>query len=194
MMNKGNVLSYILILLIVLSILLPIVSWILSAMGLDCKSLLSEEGWRWLFYNVPVCFANKWTILCLSAIIGLGSVIRCGIFNAKRDINAVYVVLVVSSLIIFALLFIALHPHSPLLSVTGEIKNSPYVYGLPTILIWCIIFLSALYAFLSQRIKTLRDFSDLFTYGVSRFSSVIVIVMFLSFIASCFTYIFNITI
>ena len=193
-MNKKKVLSYLLILLIVLSVLLPIISWILSALGLDCKSLLSDEGWRWMFYNVPVCYVNKWTMLFFSVVIGLGSVMRCGILDDKKDRNALYVVLITSVFIVVALLLSALHPQSPLLSVTGEIKNSPYIHGLPTILVWCIIFLSALYSILSHRVKNADEFVDLLTYGIRRYSTMVLIVMLSTFISSCFTYIFNIII
>ena len=193
-MNKNNFLSYLILLLLVVAVMLPIISWILSALGFDCKSLLSEEGWRWIFYNIPVACANKWNVLCISSIIGLGSVIRCGIFDrkTKKDINALYLVSIVLVLLVALLFVIALHPHSPLLSVTGEIKNSPFIHGLPTVFIWCVIFLSILYAFQTQRIKTIEDFSDLFTYGIRRFSSIIVIAMFLSFVTRCIAYIFNI--
>ena len=135
-------------------------------------------------------------MLCLSAIIGLGSVIKSGILARKKknDYNALYLVLIVLVFITSALLFSALHPHSPLLSVTGEIKNSPYTHGLPTIIIWCVIFLSTLYAIQTQRIKTINDFSELFIYGIRRFASVIVIAMLLSFVTSCFTYMFNINV
>ena len=193
-MNKNNFLSYLILLLLVVAVMLPIISWILSALGFDCKSLLSEEGWRWIFYNIPVACANKWNVLCISSIIGLGSVIRCGIFDrkTKKDINALYLVSIVLVLLVALLFVIALHPHSPLLSVTGEIKNSPFIHGLPTVFIWCVIFLSILYAFQTQRINTIEDFSDLFTYGIRRFSSIIVIAMFLSFVTRCIAYIFNI--
>ena len=193
-MNKNNFLSYLILLLLVVAVMLPIISWILSALGFDCKSLLSEEGWRWIFYNIPVACANKWNVLCISSIIGLGSVIRCGIFDrkTKKDTNALYLVSIVLVLLVALLFVIALHPHSPLLSVTGEIKNSPFIHGLPTVFIWCVIFLSILYAFQTQRINTIEDFSDLFTYGIRRFSSIIVIAMFLSFVTRCIAYIFNI--
>lgn len=195
-MNKNQFISYLILFLIVVSILLPVISWIISALGFDCKSLLSEEGWRWMFYTVPISFLNRWTLLCLSAIIGIGSIIRSGIFSTqkKKDINALYLVLIVLVFFTSVLLFSALHPHSPLLSVTGEIKSSPFIHGLPTIIIWCVIFLSAIYAVQTQHVKTIEDFSDLFTYGIRRFASVIVIAMLLSFIASCFSYIFNINI
>ena len=195
-MNKNKFLSYLILLLIVVSILLPVVSWILSALGFDCKSLLSEEGWRWMFYNIPVSFVNKWTMLCLSAIIGIGSVARCGILapKEKKDINALYLVLFVSVIFISALLVSALHPQSPLLSVTGEIRGSAFIHGLHTIVIWCIIFLSTIYAVQTKRTKTIDDFSDIFMYGIRKFSSIIVIAMLLSFVTSCFTYIFNINI
>lgn len=147
-----------------------------------------------MFYNVPVCNFNKWTMLFFSLVIGSGSVIRCGILDEKKDINALCVVLITSVLIVVALLLSALHPQSPLLSVTGEINNSPYIHGLPTILVWCIVFLSALYSILSHRVKNADDFVDLLTFGIRRFSTMIIIVMLLSFITSCFTYIFNINI
>jgi p-aminobenzoyl-glutamate transporter AbgT len=173
--------------------MLPIISWMLSALGYDCKSLISEEGWRWVFYNIPIACANRWTTLCISIIIGCGSVIRSGILHPqkKKEFNSLYIVLFVLVILTSVLLLCALHPHSPLLSVTGQIKNSPFIHGLPTILIWCIIFLSTLYALLAQHIKTMDDFSDLFTYGIKKFSSVIVIAMLLSFIISCLIYIFN---
>lgn len=166
----------------------------LSAMGFDCKSLLSEEGWRWIFYNIPIACANKWNVLCISSIIGVGSVIRCGILDrkTKKDINALYLVSFVLVLLIGVLLVTALHPHSPLLSVTGEVRNSPFIQGLPTVFIWCVVFLSILYAVQTERIKTIEDFTDLLTFGIRKFSSVIVIAMLLSFTVRCITYIFNI--
>lgn len=193
MMNRNCFLSYLILLLIVVSFMLPVVSWMLSALGFDCKSLLSEEGWRWVFYNIPIACANKWTTLCLSIIIGCGSIIRSGILHPQKhkEYNALYLVLFVLVVLVATLLVSALHPHSPLLSITGEIKNSPFIHGLPTIAIWCIIFLSTLYALQAQHVKTMDDFSDMFTYGIKKFSSVIVIVMLLSFIISCLIYIFN---
>lgn len=193
-MNKKSFLSYLILLLIVVAIMLPIVSWMLSAMGFDCKSLLSEEGWRWIFYNIPIACANKWNVLCVSSVIGVGSFIRCGILDrkTKKDIHALYLVSFVLVLLVAILLVCALHPQSPLLSVTGELRNSPFIHGLPTVFIWCVIFLSILYAVLTKRIKTIEDFSDLFTHGIRRFSSVIVIAMLLSFIVRCIAYMFNI--
>lgn len=193
-MNKNRFLSYLILLLIVVAMMLPIISWMLSAMGFDCKSLLSEEGWRWIFYNIPIACANKWNVLCISSIIGVGSIIRCGILDrkTKKDTKVLYFVLFVLVLLIAILLVCALHPHSPLLSVTGELKNSPFIHGLPTVFIWCVIFLSILYAVFTQRIKTIEDFSAMFTHGIRSLSSVIVIAMLLSFIVRCIAYIFNI--
>lgn len=193
-MNKNKFLSYLILLLIVVSAMMPIFSWILSALGFDCKSLLSEEGWRWIFYNIPLACANKWNVLCISFTICLGCVIRCGIFDrrTKKDINALYLVSFVFILLVAILLISALHPQSPLLSVTGEIKNSPFIQGLPTVFIWCIIFLSILYALQTQQIKTIEDFSGLLTYGIRRFAAVILIIMLLSFVIRCIAYIFNI--
>ena len=192
MMNKGRLLSYLILLLMVVAVMLPIISWILSVIGFDCKSLLNEEGWRWIFYNIPIACANRWTTLCLSIIIGIGCVIRSGILHPqkKKEFHTLYIVSVVLVILTATLLLCALHPHSPLLSVTGQIKNSPFIHGLPTIFIWCVIFLSMLYALLAQHVKTMEDFSDLFTYGIKKFSSVIVFAMLLSFVISCFTYIF----
>ena len=191
-MNKF--LSYLILLLLVVAVMLPIFSWILSALGFDCKSLLSEEGWRWIFYNIPIACANRWTTLCLCGMIGLGSIIRCSIFHRKTkdDVNALYLVLIVLVLLLAIILFSVLHPHSPLLSITGHFKNSPFIQGLPTVFIWCVIFLSVLYAIQTHRVKTVDDFSDLLTYGIRRFSPLLVIVMLLSFITRCVSYIFNI--
>lgn len=190
-MNSKRFLSYIIVFLIVVALLLPILSWIFSALGFDCKSLLSDVGWRWMFYNLPLLFVSKWTVLCLSAVIAFGSIIRCGLFdkNVRLDTSALYVVLLVSVLLVIALSFSALHPQSPLLSITGGIKGSPYLSGLPTILIWCLTFLAALYAVQSQNVKSIDDFCELFTYGIKRFPSFIVITMLLSFICSCLSFI-----
>lgn len=193
-MNKNKFLSYLILLLLVVAVMLPIFSWILSALGFDCKSLLSEEGWRWIFYNIPIACANRWTTLCLCAMIGMGSIIRCGILDRKKkeDANALYLVLIVLVLLLAIILLSALHPHSPLLSITGQLKNSPFIQGLPTVFIWCVIFLSILYAIQTRRVRTVEDFSDLLTYGIRRFASVLVVVMLLSFVTRCVLYIFNI--
>lgn len=193
-MNKNKFLSYLILLLLVVAVMLPIFSWILSALGFDCKSLLSEEGWRWIFYNIPIACANRWTTLCLCAMIGMGSIIRCGILDRKKkeDANALYLVMIVLVLLLAIILLSALHPHSPLLSITGQLKNSSFIQGLPTVFIWCVIFLSILYAIQTRRVRTVEDFSDLLTYGIRRFAPVLVVVMLLSFVTRCVLYIFNI--
>lgn len=193
-MNKNTFLSYLILLLIVVSVMLPILSWMLSALEINCKSLLSEEGFRWIFYHLPIVCANKWNVLCITSVIGIGSVMRSGILDRKEnsDIKALYTVSVVLVLLVALLMVCALHPHSPLLSVTGEVRNSPFIHGLPTVFIWCVIFLSSVYALQTGRIKTIQDFSDLLTYGIRRFPSFIVIVMLLSFVIHCAIYIFNI--
>ncbi len=195
MMNRNVFLSYLILLLTVIAVMLPVCSWMLSALGFDCKSLLSEEGWRWVFWHIPVVCANKWTILCLTSAMGTGSVMQSGILNRKtsQDTQALYLVTAVLVLLVAVLLLIALHPHSPLLSVTGELRNSPFIHGLPTVFIWCVIFLSAFYAVQTRRIRNAGDFAGLLTYGIRRFSSVIVIAMLLSFIIHCVSYIFNLS-
>lgn len=194
MMNRNVLLSYLILLLTVIAVMLPVCSWMLSALGFDCKSMLSEEGWRWVFCNLPTVCVNKWNILCIAAVMGTGSVMQCGILDRKtsQGTQALYLVAVVLVLLVAVLLLSALHPHSPLLSVTGELRNSPFIQGLPTVFIWCVIFLSSFYAVQTQRIRTAGDFADLLTYGIRRFSSVIVIAMLLSFIIHCVLYIFNI--
>lgn len=147
-----------------------------------------------MFNNASVCFVNKWTMLCFNVVISIGSVIKSGLLDTKKEKNALISVLFAAVIVVSALLLCALHPQSPLLSVSGEIKNSPYIHGLPTIIIWCIIFLSAFYALLSQRVKTAEDLADLLTYGIRRFSSILMLAMLLSFITFCVTYIININI
>ena len=140
-MNKNTFLSYLILLLIVVSVMLPILSWMLSALGINCKSLLSEEGFRWIFYHLPIVCANKWNVLCITSVIGIGGVMRSGILDRKEnsDIKALYTVSIVLVLLVALLMVCALHPHSPLLSVTGEVRNSPFIHGLPIVFIWCDI-------------------------------------------------------
>jgi hypothetical protein len=54
--------------LLVLAALLPFLSWVLSALGVPCRSILDEEGMRWLFRHASHCLHSRlamFAICCL---------------------------------------------------------------------------------------------------------------------------------
>ena len=88
--------SSILLLLIVLSILLPITSWMLSAFGYDVQSLLSDEGLRWLFQHSVSNFFSPHTcclLFFLSVMAGTKAVCERKPFNTFVALNVLIGVL-----------------------------------------------------------------------------------------------------
>lgn len=117
---------------LVVAALLPFVSWVLSALGVPCRSILDADGLRWLFRHASDCLHSRLVMFALCCLMMQGVIKESGILPLGRAFldqkflryTAVYAV------VFLTILFAAAKPGSPLLSITGGIVGSPLMDGL----------------------------------------------------------------
>lgn len=119
------------VLCLVLAAVLPFLSWVLSALGAPCRSILDDEGLRWLFRHASDCLHSRLVMFALCCLMMQGvikkSLLPLGeTFRKPRFYRFAAVYAVVLILIFVA----ALSPDSPLLSITGGLAGSPLLDGL----------------------------------------------------------------
>ena len=120
------------VILLVLAFLLPILSWALSALGVPCRSILDDEGLRWLFRHVSDCLHSRLVMFALCCLMMQGVIKESGILplgRAFRDPKFLRY-LAVYAVVFLTILFASIAPDSPLLSVTGGLAGSPLLDGL----------------------------------------------------------------
>ena len=116
---------------LVFAAVLPFLSWVLSALGAPCRSILDGEGLRWLFRHASDCLHSRLVMFALCCLMMQG-VIKKSILPLGKTFHeprfwrdtAVY------AAILLPILFAALAPDSPLLSITGGLAGSPLLDGL----------------------------------------------------------------
>ena len=191
MQNKVS--SLVLVLLCVTALVIPCLSWLLSAFGLPVRSLLGEEGWRWLFAYGMDSMGGHWIILMIWVCTAVGSMRVSGLIRTdiSSSRNGVIATGVVAVSYLSVLLLFAIHPHSPLLGITGTLYHSAFMWGLPCALCMGCMLCSIVYGIVSGHIHGLDDVFRLITYGVSHYSSWILCAMLLSFQWACLCFCFT---
>ena len=107
------------VILLVLAFMLPILSWALSALGVHCRSILDDEGLRWLFRHVSDCLHSRLVMFALCCLMMQGVIKESGILplgRAFRDPKFLRY-LAVYAVVFLTILFAAIAPDSPLLAV-----------------------------------------------------------------------------
>ncbi len=175
--------------LFLLTVLLVVGSWILSAWGYSVRGILQPEGIRWLFVVLP----QVWTISVTGLLILLFSAIGCIENSGLWSILRYYlcrtmerpnyrqrlafkwsIFFWVLSLLPFFLL--SFTPHSLLLSVSGNLwHGSPFIASLPYVMIWSFQVQSLLYGMLCGKVTTLPRIMQLLTQGIVRFAPLLVL-------------------
>lgn len=172
------------VLLIVVSALLPLASWLMAAFGMEVRSLISEEGLRWLFRNgMQSAFTvdvQQFILLLLTvAALELAQTFCYGSQHRRR---AVMVTAFAGVLMLASLVFLAQAHNSPLLTVSGQLlPDSPFLSGLPQLLILSVWMLTVLYVYANGRLTSLQRFVDLLTAGFGQYGQWMLMAMLCSF-------------
>ncbi|MCF0196830.1 MAG: hypothetical protein HUK03_06300 [Bacteroidaceae bacterium] len=169
---------------LLVALLLPMVSWLLAAFGYPVHSLISEEGLRWLFsrgLRVSFSVPAQHVILCLLAASTLVSVCRNSRLYPRSHL-ALALVAVLTLLLGGVLCWLAWGVGSPLLNVTGNLfPISPFLEGLPAVVSLCVSFLAMVYAYAQGQVSDLRQFTRLLTVGFRWCGTWMLAVLLLSF-------------
>jgi hypothetical protein len=177
------------LILFLLTLLLVVGSWILSAWGYSVRGILQPEGIRWLFVTFPQVWATSATALLVMLLSAVGGIDDSGLWSILRyychgasEHPSYRQRLAFKWSIFFQVLFLlpyillSFTPHSLLLSVSGSLwHGSPFVNSLPYVLILSLLIQSLLYGILCGRVTTLARVMQLLTQGIIRFAPLLVV-------------------
>lgn len=184
--------SVLLLVLVLTTVCVPFVSWLFSALEFNVRSLLSDEGLRWLFKYGTESLFNYWVILFLMLLETLGAYRYTLRWHHRHTSRPALVLCALAFFLVCVcgMAVAAFWSHSPLLSVTGELFPSPLVHGLPCFLMASALLSFVLYGVLSHCISSLRDLHRFLTYGLSHYAVWLLLAMLLSFLLQCISYCF----
>ena len=182
-------LGVVLISLLIAELTLILLSWILSAAGVEgVRSLLSGEGVRWFVGDFAGMVASPllvWLILLLMAI---GAFLRSGLsmlwhegrsrIMSYRDRTAFRVSLVLLVAYIVAILLLTVVPHAILLSVSGSLFPSPFSRSIIPIVAFGITLVCIAFGMISGRMQSLSDILDALSYGICKYAPLLVLYIF----------------
>lgn len=171
----------------VFAVLLPFLSWVLSALGVSCHSILDGDGLRWLFRHAGDCLHSQLLMLALCGLMLLG-VVQGSLLPFGQTIrNPRFIRFAVGYAVwLVAILSAASVSESPLLSITGGIAGSPLMDGLP-FLAWLSLMVFCLCYGHGER----EPWTAILTYGFRRYPIVIPFAIVLSFCWQCICYILD---
>ena len=173
---------------LVLAAVLPFLSWVLSALGVPCRSILDGDGLRWLFRHASDCLHSRLVMLALCCLMLQGVIQKSRFFPLGQTFRqprflrcvAVYAVVFIS------IMFAAMAPDSPLLSITGGLAGSPLLDGLLFLGWFSFMVFCLCYGHTSH-----EPWTRMLTYGIRRHPLVIPFAIVLSFCWQCVEYMFS---
>ncbi|MGN1255596.1 MAG: hypothetical protein ACI4UA_00345 [Bacteroidaceae bacterium] len=165
-------------------------SWMMSAFGFPCRSLISDEGLRWLSLHLDSLIASPITAYALVYSSAAGALEICvRIYRQNHNNNILWTTLIVAIMFLSVPILAFILPDSPLRAITGGIWPSPLIYGLPVIIAVITLAVAMLYAYLSLYITSPGKFCFILLWGIRRHAIWIVMAMLLSFIYGTLQYI-----
>lgn len=127
--------------------------------------------------------ASVWLVYCIMLLSTIGSVVFSGLYKLKNR-DALLAAILVAFAGMVGVILTAVVPTSPLLGVTGTLFPSPWSHGLFPVLCMLSITVSLTYGLVAGTIHSLYDVLRMVSYGVSRWSWVVILVMTVTFILS----------
>ncbi|MGN0232918.1 MAG: hypothetical protein ACI4B5_00665 [Bacteroidaceae bacterium] len=165
-------------------------SWMMSAFGYPCRSLISDEGLRWLCLHLDSLIASPLTTYALVYTSAAGALEICiRIYRRSRFTTSVWTAILVALVLLGVPMLAFILPDSPLRAITGGIWPSPLMHGLPVIIAVIILVVAMLYAYLNLYLTSPEKFCFMLSWGIRRHAIWVVVAMLLSFIHGTLRYI-----
>ncbi len=189
MKNRGgHLLDTCCALCLVVAVAVLVLSWVLSAFGVRCNSLLSDEGWRWMFLRIPDAAFTHGMLSFVCLVVACGVARRCGVSYSRAlrhpAAAAVFAALVVVQASL--LIAVAFYSESPLLSVTGALSHSAYLHGAPFAACLALSLASLAFGAVSGSVRSVRHLVEALTYGISRYSGLLLLAFLMTLVlAQC---------
>ena len=170
---------------LVLAAVLPFLSWVLSALGVPCRSILDDDGLRWLFRHACDCFRSPLVVFALCCLMMQGCIQKARLFPLSRTLRRprFWRLVAIYAAILVPILIAAFRPGSPLLSITGGIAGSPLLDGL--LFLGWFSFLAFCLCYGHSREER---WTRMLTYGIRRHPLTLPFAVALSFCWQCIEY------
>ena len=188
MKNKPSLIELLTAMSAICALILPFASWLLNLMGLPLRSMFSDEGLRWFFLHGLESMCSYPAAVCLACLAALGSMMYVGLDGNLYRRTPFLVSLAFAAIIDCLLLLAMLHPHSPLISLTGSLWPSPFLHGLPFAVCIGLLCVALLYGLLVRRICDLQTFVAFLCAGPVRYAPWMVCVILCSFVWNALRY------
>lgn len=183
MTNKTDIRQFMLPSALIAVAAIVVLSWLLSAMGVPCRSLLTDEGIRWMARHLSMSFTCRLNAEVLCLLTAIGAMIRSGIPTQWRTMRFVRLLLIFI-LAWAAIIMLVLSPISPLLSLTGTLTHSPFLQALPVLIWLTIIAFAMLFSAHDNKMEVL-------TFGLRKHPELIYLTVISSFIYYCIKFIIS---
>lgn len=175
--------------LCIVQALLVLASWMISAVfpAYGFNSLLSGPGIRWLLSCYVDSGCSDFMTWFLVYSFFAGTFVRSGLpkkiisfgrcnYDEKFAIVLFFLVLMIG---VSVCLFFALHPHSPLLGVTGMLVPGPFLKAAAFVMGVSVFVGSVAFLILSGEVKSCDDAADALVHGFKVVAPLIVVLFLL---------------
>jgi len=190
----SKILQWLFIAIAVLFVVLLVTSWIVAVYDESVNALLSVNGFRWFFSN----FVNNFGTVPLAEIIfgmlGISTLYESGILNITRkhvslkQRNALKITSLGVGITLVLFLALMLMPNAILLSVFGELYDSPFTRGLYGFIIVLFILAGNIFGYTSGKYVSFDDFFHAQIAIFSRIGNYFVILFLASQFVCCLEY------
>ena len=195
-MNLKKLFTAAVVVLLLCEVLLILLSWTLSATMTDgVRSLLSEEGVRWLFGSYTDMLQSQWLVWLLLLSMAAGCLWGSGLLTELRTFYHSYRIRFALRLtLVFLLVYVAVIimltavPHASLLSVTGSLWPSPFSRALIPVLSFGIVLCSMLFGLVSHHFATLSDAVFSLCQGIAKAAPLFLLYVLLMQLLSSFRF------
>ena len=188
----------VILLLIVAELLLVFASWLWAATTTTegVRSLISEEGVRWLFGNFTDILSGPWLVHLLLLSMAGGNLWRSGLLRMSsksyRGRLAIRLTIITFLLFVVVLLLLIAVPHAILLSATGAVFPSPFSRAIVPLFSLGVVLvstdspafirrtvLSTVHGWASGRYVSFADIVGSWSYGISQAAPLFVLYVLL---------------
>lgn len=175
----------VILLLIVAELLLVFASWLWAATTTTegVRSLISEEGVRWLFGNFTDILSGPWLVHLLLLSMAGGNLWRSGLLHMSsksyRGRLAIRLTIITFLLFVVVLLLLIAVPHAILLSATGAVFPSPFSRAIVPLFSLGVVLVSTVHGWASGRYVSFADIVGSWSYGISQAAPLFVLYVLL---------------
>ena len=190
------------LILLIAELALILLSWILSAAGVEgVRSLLSGEGVRWFVGDFARMVASPLLAWLLLSMMAVGAFLRSGLTSlwhedrsrilSYRDRTAFRVSLVLLVAYVAAILLLTVVPHAVLLSASGSLFPSPFSRSIIPIVAFGLTLVSITFGMMSGRMQSLSDVLEVLSYGIRRYAPLLVLYVFCIMLYQSLRFVFS---